>query len=106
MLYGMTYDEYWYGESYRAAYYRKMHKLQIEQRNEELWLSGLYVCNAMHVAVGNCLSKEKQEYMKEPIRLFPPDESERQKQIAENNRKLVERLNRFKEEFDRRNKKG
>lgn len=106
MLFGMTYDEYWHGESFRAVSYRRLHKLAVEQRNEELWLSGLYVHNAVCVALNNAFSKSKQKYINKPLQMFPPDETEREAQIAENNRKLVERLNRFKEEFERRNKKG
>lgn len=106
MLYGMTYDEFWYGDPIRAAAYRKLHRLKVEQRNEELWLGGLYFHNAVCVALNNAFSKTKQKYINKPLQMFPPDKDEREQQIAENNRKLVERLNRFKDEFEKRNKKG
>ena len=102
MVYGMTYDEFWFGDPYRVVAYRKRHKLQVEQRNEELWLAGLYIHNAVSVAINNNFSKSKQKYINKPLQLFPPDENERRVQIEENNRKLVERLNRFKDEFEKR----
>lgn len=100
----MTYEQFWYGDPYLAVYYRKAHELRIEQRNQELWLQGLYNYNAMQVAIGNAFSKQKQKYINKPIPLFKPSEEERQRQIAENNRKLVEQLNRFKDEFNKRKK--
>ena len=106
MLFGMTYDEFWHGDPFRAVAYRKLHKLRIEQRNEELWLAGLYIHNAVCVALNNAFSKQKQKYINKPLQMFPPDETERERQIAENNRKLVKRLNRFKDEFEKRQKKG
>lgn len=106
MLYGMTYDEYWHGDPFRAVAYRKLHRLKAEQENEALWLSGLYVHNAVCVALNNAFSNQKQKYINKPLQMFPPDETERKRQIEENNRRLVERLNRFKDEFEKRQKKG
>lgn len=106
LLCGMTYEQFWYGDSYLVVYYREAHKLRIEQRNQELWLQGLYNYNAMLVAIGNSFSKQKQKYINKPIPLFKPSEEERKRQIAENNRKLVERLNRFKDEFEKKQKTG
>ena len=101
----MTYDQFWRGDSFLAVAYRKAHYLRIEQRNEELWLQGLYNFNAMSVAINNAFSKQKQKYINKPIQLFPLSEDERKAKIAENNRKLVERLNAFKDEFERKQKK-
>lgn len=101
MVYGMTYDEFWFGDPYRAAAYRTAHRLRIEQANQQLWLAGLYSHNAVSVAINNAFSKQKQKYIKEPLRMFPPTENERKAQVEENNRKLVERLNAWKDAFDR-----
>lgn len=47
MSYGMSYDEFWYGDMYRAKYYREYHKIKVKQKDEELWLQGMYVYEAL-----------------------------------------------------------
>lgn len=47
MSYGMTYDEYWYGSPYRAKFYRESHKIQTKQKDEELWMQGVYIYDAL-----------------------------------------------------------
>lgn len=101
MVYGMSYDEFWYGKPELAVAYRKAHRLRIEQTNQQLWLQGLYVFNAVSVAIGNALSKHKQKYIQEPIQIFPPTEDEKQAKAEETRRKLVEKLNAWKDAFDK-----
>lgn len=101
----MTYEQFWAGDPYIAVLYRRAHELQIEQENQKLWLQGLYFHNAVSVALNNAFSKQKQKYINKPIELFEPSEDEKQRKIAETRRKLVERLNAFKDDFDRRQKK-
>ena len=97
----MSYDEFWYGDPFRAVAYRAAHRLRIEQANQHLWLQGLYVHNAVAVAINNAFSKTKQKYIAEPIQLFKPSEEEQQAKIEETRRKLVEKLNAFKDAFDK-----
>lgn len=47
MSYGMTYDEFWHGEPYRAMFYREAHKLKVRQKDEELWIQGMYIYEAL-----------------------------------------------------------
>mgnify|MGYP003289384616 CR=1 FL=1 len=47
MSYGMTYDEYWYGELYRARFYRDSYLIKIRQKDEELWMQGMYIYEAL-----------------------------------------------------------
>ena len=101
MVYGMTYDEFWYGDPFRAVAYRKAHRLRIEQTNQQLWLQGLYVHNAVAVAVNNAFSKQKQKYISKPVKLFEPTEDEQKAKVEETRRKLVEKLNAWKDQFDR-----
>ena len=100
MLCGMSYDEFWYGDPFRAVTYRAAHRLRIEQANQQLWLQGLYVHNAVAVAINNAFSKQKQKYIAEPIQIFKPTEDEQKAKIEETRRKLVEKLNAWKDQFD------
>lgn len=101
MAFGMSYDEFWYMDPWRAVAYRKAHRMKVEMRNQELWLQGLYNNNAMSVAIGNALSKQKQKYIQQPIQIFKPTEEEQKAKIDETRCKLVEKLNAWKDQFDR-----
>lgn len=98
----MTYEQFWLGDPYLVVYYRRAHELQIEKTNQELWLQGLYIHNAVSVAINNAFSKQKQKYINKPLQLIEPTQDERKAQVEANNRKLVARLNAFKDEFEKR----
>lgn len=101
MLYGMSYDEFWYGKPELATAYRKLHRLRTEQTNQQLWLQGLYVQNAVAVAINNAFSKQKQKYIAEPVRLFPMTEDEKEIKAAETRQKLIAKLNAWKDAFNK-----
>ena len=44
---GMTYDQYWNDDPTLVKYYRKADEIRKERRNEELWLQGMYVYEAI-----------------------------------------------------------
>ena len=44
---GMTYDQYWNDDCQLVKFYRKAHKLKNEQKNQELWLQGMYIYEAL-----------------------------------------------------------
>lgn len=44
---GMTYDQYWNDDCELVIYYRKAHNLQLERKNQELWLQGFYIYDAL-----------------------------------------------------------
>ena len=44
---GMTPEQYWDGDSLLAKYYRKADELRRKRRNEELWLQGMYIYEAL-----------------------------------------------------------
>lgn len=47
MSYGMSYDEFWYEEPYRAKFYLDSHKLKVKQKDEEMWIQGMYIYEAL-----------------------------------------------------------
>lgn len=44
---GMTPEQYWEGEPELARYYRKADEMRLERRNQEMWLQGMYVYEAI-----------------------------------------------------------
>lgn len=102
----MTYEQYWYGPTWLARAYFKANRLNAERRNEELWLSGLYTCEAVSVAVHNALSKDKVKYMEKPLQIFEPTEEEKQKEIEEQRAAAYEYFKQLGESFKRRQKES
>ena len=47
MSYGMTYDEYWKESPYRTKFYREAHELKVKQHDEEMWVQGMYIYEAL-----------------------------------------------------------
>ena len=44
---GMTPEQYWDGDPMLAKYYRKADEIRQKRRNEELWLQGMYIYEAL-----------------------------------------------------------
>lgn len=44
---GMTYEQFWYGESSMVIPYRKAFQIRQEEQNYLAWLNGLYICKAL-----------------------------------------------------------
>lgn len=47
MSYGMTYNEFWYGSAYMVSFYRESYKLKLKQQDENNWMQGMYVYEAL-----------------------------------------------------------
>ncbi len=47
MSYGMTYDEFWNGNPSRAIFYRRAAIIQAKRKDEECWIQGVYVYDAL-----------------------------------------------------------
>lgn len=72
MSYGMSYSDYWYEDPTMCTYYRKSFDEQRKRLDEQLWLQGLYVYNAVACVspVMNAFAKKGTKplpYLKSPI---------------------------------------
>lgn len=47
MGYGMSYDEFWHGEPWRAKFYREANDIQLKRKDEEFWIQGMYIYDAL-----------------------------------------------------------
>ena len=69
---GMSYAEYWEGDSKLAQYYRKAYQIKQEEINNNAWLQGMYIYDAVSTALHNALrgfGKNKppaKDYAKKP----------------------------------------
>lgn len=105
---GMSLDEYWCASPHLVRYYREAHKLSVEQRNQELWLQGLYIYNAFSVVLANAFGKKggkRHNYLEKPINLFEfTHKQEEAERVKETNR-IVNTLNMIQQRFNA-NKEG
>ena len=44
---GMTYEQFWDGDPMLCKYYREAEEIRNEKKNQELWLQGMYVYEAI-----------------------------------------------------------
>ena len=86
MLYGMSWDEFWHSSLDRLGFYWQKHQFDIEKRNQELWMQGLYI----RMAVASCLDGKRAKYPDKPQRITELTEMEKE---LENQRKVNELRN-------------
>ena len=79
MAIGMTYEQYWYGDPLMVRAFYKADRIRQERKDEDAWLYGVYVMNALNATVGNAFrdkGKTPFEYPKEPVTLAKRREEE------------------------------
>lgn len=47
MSYGMSFDEFWYGDPYLAKFYREAYKLKMRYDDVFMWKQGMYIYEAL-----------------------------------------------------------
>ena len=69
---GMSYAEYWEGDPKLAQYYREAYQIKQDEINNNAWLQGMYIYDAVSTALHNALrgmGKQKppaKDYAKQP----------------------------------------
>ena len=102
MAYGMTYEQFWYEDPWMVRAYAQAFLLKRKMKNEEAWIQGAYVANALNAVIGTAFGKKKVDYVKKPFDLFEKTEQEKAAEIREERRKVIEYLSRIKKAFDRK----
>ena len=75
---GMTYSQFWDDDPNLVKVYRKADALARSRANEQLWLAGVYMSEALLSTVGNMFSKRsKHQYPSEPFPITVEDQQER-----------------------------
>lgn len=105
---GMTWEQYWEGEVDMIRYFRKADRLRRDRRNEELWLQGFYIHEAMlatPIVVRGYAKKdtplEKYPAKPHPITLKQLREEEEQQAKAEQQR-FREKMRAFADKFNKK----
>lgn len=75
---GMTYEQFWDGDANLAVVYREADEIRRRRRNQELWLEGVYMVEALSATVGNMFTKgAKHQYPSEPLPITVAEQQER-----------------------------
>lgn len=98
-MYGMTWDEFWYESLDRLEAYWQKRQFEIEARNQELWLQGLY----NKVAIASALDK-KNKYPEKPQRITEMTDAEKDAETKAKVEQLRAQLMEIKRRSDDRNK--
>lgn len=73
MSMGMSYHDYWDGDSTMTKYYRDMYEVERDRQNELLWLQGMYfyeaLCDASPILNSASRKRKPLPYRKQPIPL-------------------------------------
>lgn len=103
MLYGMTWYEFWFESIDRFHDYWQQYQFDIERRNQELWLQGLYIQEAVAAVLD---TKHRAKYPDKPHRITEMTEAEREEENRRKVEKLREQLMEIKRRSDMRRKES
>ena len=105
----MTPKQYWEESPYLAVAFRNAFRLKRQIDNEQAWLNGMYVYDAIAVCMANAFSKQgskKQTYIEKPIDIFPLTEREKKRREEEENAKMQKAMEVMIRKQQRDKKKG
>ena len=96
---GMTPEQYWEGDCTLVKYYRKAEALRNEKRNQELWLQGMYIYEALCDVspVLHAFAKKGTKPVPYSLKPYALTKEQSQKDADEKERKLAEKGKRFME---------
>ena len=96
---GMTYEQYWEGDCALVKYYRKAEELRNEKRNQELWLQGMYVYEAICDVspILHAFAKKGTKPTPYSTKPYPLTDKQSKRDEEEKQRRLTEKGKRFME---------
>lgn len=96
ITYGMTYEQYWYGDPWMVRAYAQAYLMKRKVTNEEMWLQGIYMCHALQSIIGTAFGKKKIDYIKKPLEIYEKTEFEKEQEVRLERQKLVNWLNKLR----------
>lgn len=108
LSFGMSADEFWNGDVDLAKAYYKAYKLRRQQRNQELWLQGMYFYEALGdiAPILHAFADRNSKARPYPIEPYPLTAKERREQEErEQKRKYEASLQKMKDYMTAHNQK-
>ena len=96
---GMTPDQFWDGDCTLVKYYRQAEELRNEKRNQELWLQGMYIYEAICDVspILHAFAKKGAKPHPYPSKPYAISEKQIRQEREEKERKIAEKGKRFME---------
>ena len=96
---GMTPEQYWESDCTLTKYYRKAEELRNEKRNQELWLQGMYVYEAICDAspILHAFASKGAKPVPYSSKPYPLTNRDAQREEEEKQRKLMAKGKKFME---------
>lgn len=103
----MTPEQFWDGDVHLVKYYRHADELKVERKNQELWLQGLYVYEALcDVApILQAMAKKGTKARPYPEQPYAITEKQRRREEIEKERNIANKGKRFMEQLMKANNK-
>ena len=94
---GMTPEQYWDGDCTLTKYYRQAEELRNEKRNQELWLQGMYIYEAICDVspILHAFAKKGAKPHPYPTKPYAITEKQIKREREEKERKIAEKGRRF-----------
>lgn len=104
---GMTYEQYWNGDPNLVKYYRQADELKVERKNQELWLQGMYIYEALCDVSPILQAMAKKGTKPHPYsdKPYAITEKQRKREIEEKERMVADKGKRMMEMFMRQSNK-
>lgn len=98
---GMTYEQFWDDDPWLTKYYRQADEMQLERKNQEMWLQGLYVYEALcDVApILQAMAKKGTKARPYPEQPYPVTERQRKHDELEKERSIANKGKKFMEQM-------
>lgn len=118
MSFGMSYHDFWYGPAFMTTFYKDAHKLRLRQQDENNWMLGMYVYEAILdcTPVLHAFSKKGTKplpYAEKPYlmgKLQEKTEAEKEQEIENERLKFKIQMDNWfratKKQFENKNKRG
>lgn len=108
MSIGVTYDEYWNGDTEALKFHYEAERQRIKKRNFELWLQGAYIYEGVSIALSNAFAKRgatPKKYVAKPYDILPKTDEEIEADRKQEQARIVATLNAYMNNFNARKKK-
>lgn len=98
---GMTYEQYWNGDPNLVKYYRQADELKTDKKNQELWLQGMYIYEALCDVSPILQAMAKKGTKAHPYsdKPYAITEKQRRRELEEKERKVADKGKRMMEMF-------
>ena len=95
---GMTPEQYWDGDPYLARAFRKADELRMERKNQELWLQGMYIYEAICDA-----SPILHDFAKKGTKPYPITEKQHRRNTVDKEKEKFDKGKKLMEAFMKAN---